>query len=136
MRIGLVVSIVVLLAWLAENVAMPGRGLVSAWRASGDEPREIVLVIRRMTFYLDGDPSPNPIVRLRTGERVKLVVRNLDRGVQHDFMIRSLGVATGPLTGPEPASIVFEAPDTPGEHDYICRPHAKMMKGLVKIVRP
>ena len=47
-----------------------------------------------MTFYLDGQADPNPTLRLRAGETVRLVLRNDDEGMTHDFAIPGWKAAT------------------------------------------
>ncbi len=96
-------------------------------------PREITLVAKQMAFYVEGDSSPNPVIRLKPGERVRFTLRNEDRGVEHDFTIRALGVATGTLRTAERGSVVFEVPKRIGEYRYTCKPHAKMMAGTVTV---
>lgn len=97
------------------------------------QAREIVLVARQMAFYADGGSTPNPVIRLKPGERVRLTLKNEDTGVLHDFSIKDLGVATGTLKSAERASVVFDVPRRPAEYRYVCRPHAKMMAGIVEV---
>lgn len=100
----------------------------------GKEPRAITLTARDMAFYLPGDPTPNPTLVLRRGEEVRLTLTNQDRGMTHDFAVKSLDLATEPLQRADTTtSVVFEAPDQPGESEYVCTFHALMMKGIVKV---
>jgi plastocyanin len=96
-------------------------------------PREITIVARDMTFYLDGRGRPNPTIRLAAGERVRIVLRNEDAGLTHDVVVRSLGIAAPTLKGLGSTSVTVEVPDAPGRHTYTCTPHAKMMSGLVEV---
>ncbi len=97
-------------------------------------PREIRLVARDMAFYAAGDPTPNPTLTLQRGERVRLVLRNQDPGMTHDFASASLGVASQLLRDAGDATAVtFTAPRQAGEHDYSCTPHATMMRGRVVV---
>ncbi len=50
-------------------------------------PREIVLVTRDMAFYLEGQQIPNPVVTMTAGETVRIVVRNKDAGIGHNFEV-------------------------------------------------
>ena len=60
--------------------------LLPAW--SSPPTHEIILVARGMTFYLDGEPgTPNPTLEVKAGERVRVVLRNQDRGMTHDFAV-------------------------------------------------
>lgn len=96
-------------------------------------PREITLVAKKMAFYMDGRSAPNPVIRLKPGERVRLTLKNEDKGVLHDFAIRDLGVGLPTLKGAESASVVFDVPPKTAEYRYICRPHSKMMSGKIEV---
>jgi plastocyanin len=99
-------------------------------------PREIVVVARGMTFYLDGDATPNPTIKVAPGELVRLTLRNAEAGVSHNFVVRSLGVASTVLDGIGSTSFTLKAPDQPGEHPYICTPHSAMMSGILEVTSP
>src|SRR6266545_1544984 len=100
--------------------------------SSGPQPREIRLVARNMTFYADGSAEPNPVVRVRAGETVRIVLRNADTGMRHDFTIPDWGIATPVLAGRGEATVEFRAPDR-GSAQYNCTPHASMMKGTITV---
>jgi plastocyanin len=96
--------------------------------------REITLVVRDMTFYLDGNfQQPNPVIRARAGERVRVVVRNDERGLTHDFAVPAVGASMDLLAWKEQGAVTFEVPATPGTYEYVCRPHHLMMKGTLKV---
>ena len=97
-------------------------------------PREIRLVAREMAFFVDGDGTANPTLRLEAGERVRLVLRNEDAGMTHDFAINAWKIGTKTLTakGAETA-VVFHVPDERGTTPYQCTPHAQMMRGSVQV---
>lgn len=99
-----------------------------------DEVREIRLVVRNMNFYVDGESEPNPTLTVRPGEQVRLVLKNDDPGMSHDFVVKEWEVATKILEdrGQE-GSITFKAPSSPGEQVYHCTPHAKMMRGTIRV---
>ena len=100
------------------------------------EDREITLVARGMAFYLLGDPTtPNPTITLKAGERVRIVLRNDDRGMTHDFAVPAVDAALDPIDWNEDEDVTFDVPTTPGRYEYICRPHMLMMRGQI-IVRP
>lgn len=119
----------------AMAVAAVGATLVT--RAGAREPvREIHLVARGMTYFLDADPvTPNPTLTLAPGERVRLVLRNETPGIDHDLAIPSLGLALDPLAAGTSGRLELRAPDAPGVHEYQCRPHAVMMKGRLVVER-
>ena len=98
--------------------------------------REITLVARGMAFYLDGDLThPNPVIEVKAGEQVRVVLRNEERGMTHDFAVPAAGAATGLLDWNEQGDIAFEVPSEPGTYQYVCNPHMLMMKGTLKVSR-
>lgn len=96
-------------------------------------PREIRVVARDMTFYLEGQADPNPTLRVRAGETVRLVFRNDDEGMTHDFAIPEWDAATRRVEGKGEASVTFRAPDRPSSHTYKCRPHSAIMRGTILV---
>jgi plastocyanin len=115
----------VLVAALAI-VAMPTRPAEMR-----DSRREVRLVIRGMAFYLDGSAEANPTLRLRTGETVRLVLRNEDRGMHHDFTIPAWKTATPLVAGVGEDAIEITAPSRGARTDYHCTPHAATMRGTI-----
>jgi plastocyanin len=96
--------------------------------------REIRLVSRGMAFYLENDlRTPNPTLHLNAGERVRLVVRNDERGMTHDLAVPAAATATGLLDWNEVGEISFNVPTTPGTYEYVCRPHLLMMRGVIRV---
>lgn len=94
--------------------------------------REITLVTRGMAFYLEGDPNtPNPVLEVKAGETVRVVLRNQDRGMTHDFTVPSFSAALDAIDWNEEADVTFEVPKTPGTYEYICTPHGLMMRGRI-----
>lgn len=97
-------------------------------------PREIRMVVRDMTFYVEGQNAPNPTLRLRAGERIRLVLRNEDPGMSHDFAVSSWKVMTPLLNAPgAEAVVVFGVPEQRGTYIYSCTPHAKIMRGDIQV---
>lgn len=96
--------------------------------------REITLIAKDMTFYLEDDPTPNPVIEVRAGETVRLILKNRERGLVHDFAVPALRVATETLHFNEDAHITFDAPSTPGTYEYVCQPHLLMMKGTLRVI--
>jgi plastocyanin len=96
--------------------------------------REITLVVRDMAFYLDGDfEHANPTIQVKAGEQVRVVVRNEDRGMTHDFAVPAARASVDLLDWNEQGAVTFEVPATPGTYEYVCRPHMLMMKGTLKV---
>src|SRR5688572_4840323 len=57
--------------------------------------REVTLVAKGMAFYLESDlETPNPTIEVKAGERVRVVLRNQDRGLTHDFAVPVIGAGT------------------------------------------
>jgi plastocyanin len=98
-----------------------------------DGVREIRLVARDMTYYVEGNAEPNPTLRVRPGERVRIVLLNADKGVSHDFAIRAWNAATRRIDGHGEASIEFRAPAIPAQETYACNPHGQMMRGTIRV---
>ena len=96
--------------------------------------REITLVVKGMAFYLEGDPmTANPTIEVKAGERVRVIVRNEDRGLTHNFAVPVLGAELTLLRWNESDDLIFEAPDKPGAYEYVCMPHQLMMRGTILV---
>jgi hypothetical protein len=121
--------------WLLPTGLLLACGLaLSARTSSRLEPRTLTLTAHDMAFYVEGDPTPNPVLRVRRGEALRLTLVNRDLGMTHDLAIESLDVATRSLREVgATASVEFEAPDRPGETEYVCTFHDKMMRGVLRI---
>ena len=101
---------------------------------SEDSPREIRLVARDMSFYLEGQPEPNPTIVVRAGERLKIHLRNDDAGMRHDFKVSAWAAGTRILEDRgEEDTVTIDVPSTRGTTTYHCTPHAKMMSGTLRI---
>jgi plastocyanin len=97
------------------------------------QTREIVLVARQMAYYVEGQTTPNPTLRVAPRERVRLVLRNEDPGMTHDLTLGSLKVSVPAIAAQGRSSVEFRAPAEPGRHRYVCTPHAKMMFGTLEV---
>jgi plastocyanin len=128
-----IVALVALVLIVAAGALLPAMSLLVG--PSDGAVREITLVARDMAFSLEGDPaSRNPTIEVRAGERVRIVLKNRDRGFTHDFAVPTLKAATDALSWDEEASVVLDVPATPGTYEYVCRPHNPMMKGTIVVV--
>lgn len=97
-------------------------------------PREVVVIARGMTFVLANDSdTPNPVIPLRAGERVRLVLRNEAPGLLHDLQIPDWNVRLNQTRAGETTDVTFTVPSTLGRYQYLCRPHSEMMKGFVEV---
>ena len=105
-------------------------GIVS----SREEARTVTLVVRNMTYYLEGDSTPNPPLRFAAGQQVRLTLRNEDPGMAHDFSIRPWNVGTKILDGKGQDTVSFRVPSrSEGPTAYTCTPHSAMMSGDIII---
>ena len=96
-------------------------------------PREIVLVARDMAFYLEGSNTPNPTIVVKPSEEVRVIVRNQDPGITHAFAVGSLRASINRIEPGSTQGIQFRAPRKAGRYDYVCPPHALMMKGTLLV---
>jgi hypothetical protein len=98
-----------------------------------DKAREIRLVARDMTFYLEGSTEPNPTLAFRAGEKVRLILKNEDAGIDHNFSIPTWDASTRLLEGRGEDAIEFKVPKRKGSEKYTCTPHSEMMRGTIRI---
>jgi heme/copper-type cytochrome/quinol oxidase subunit 2 len=125
-------SLVKVLSFAVAGVALTLAGAI-ALSARASAPRDIRMVVRGMTFYLEGSTEPNPVVRVRRGEDVRLVIRNEDVGMMHDFSVPELGLASSVLNGRSETSVTFRAPAHAGAPTDAGTPHAAMMRGTIAV---
>jgi plastocyanin len=95
--------------------------------------REIRIVARDMRFFVDGGMEPNPVLRVRRGEDVRVVFRNEDTGMKHDFTVPDWGLETKVLRGRGETSITFRVPASAGAGTYACTPHSTTMRGTIAV---
>lgn len=98
-----------------------------------DRVRDIRLVVRDMTFYLEGSPEPNPTLTFRAGEQVRVVLKNEDAGMDHDFAVAAWQTKTKVLEGRGEDSILIKVPATKGTESYTCTPHSQLMRGTIRV---
>jgi hypothetical protein len=110
--------------------------LLAGCGANGGTPREVDVIARGMTFVLPTAPdTPNPVIPLRAGERVRLVLKNEAPGLLHDIRIPAWGIEVEQIRAGQIAEVVFTVPGTVGRFQYLCRPHSELMKGFVEVTR-
>ena len=100
--------------------------------ARGPAPREIHLVGRNTTFYVEGSADANPTLRVKPGESIRIVFRNAEAGMRHDFTIPDWGVESSVVAGVGETAVSFKAPER-GRAEYNCTPHATVMKGTIAV---
>lgn len=111
-----------------------GAGALLPLVAKQTEPREVLIAVRQMAFYLGEDrSSPNPVIRVAPGERIRLTLVSEDPGFDHDFAVDAWQLTTSMLHGEGRTSIVFQAPNEPGTAGYVCSLHEAMMKGTIVV---
>ena len=93
--------------------------------------RDVRIVVRNMTFYLEGSGAANPTLRLRAGETVRLVLRNEDRGMKHDFTVPAWHAATPLIPVQREAEVLITAPARGSRATYHCTPHEETMRGTI-----
>ena len=107
-----------------------------ACSSSAVPTREVVVIARGMSFIVQGDTdTPNPVIQLRAGEHVRVVLKNEAPGLLHDFAIPDWNVEIEQIRAGESRDVTFTVPDTPGRFAYRCRPHAEMMNGFIDVTR-
>jgi cupredoxin-like protein len=99
-------------------------------------PREVTLVARGMAFFLENGDLPNPTLTFKAGERVRIVLRNQDRGISHNFAMPAVDAEFPPIGWNQSADVVLTVPETPGIYEYWCRPHMMMMRGTIQVLGP
>jgi len=103
----------------------------------GEEaPREVVLIAKDMAFVADRPSAVrtlNPTIVLSAGERVRLVVRNLDAGMRHDLLVDRLGLRTLALDFGESDGLVFTAPLAAREWDSYSSLHSRLLRGRIAV---
>ena len=121
------------LVMIAVAIVLLGAFAVSLTRP---EAREVTLVTRGMAFYLENGDVPNPTLTFKAGERVRIVLRNEDRGINHNFAVPSLDAELDPIGWNQSADMVLNVPEIPGTYEYWCRPHMMMMRGTIVVLGP
>ena len=122
-RFGVVLALVVAAAVLLPRIVSSREGV-----------RDVTVVVRHMTYYLEGSDAPNPALRFTAGEQVRLTLRNEDTGMMHDFNIPSWNVATKVLDGKGQDSVTFRVPAGSSQPiSYTCTPHSAMMNGSIVV---
>jgi plastocyanin len=122
------IAAAVLLGAAAVAAVLPGKSAPGV-----DGVREIHLVAREMAFYLEGHTDPNPMLRVRRGERVRLLLRNEDAGISHDVAVRAWKARTPAIVGRGQSAVELRAPDSAGDETYACTPHGEMMRGTIRV---
>ena len=114
-------------------VVVSATGVVLASIAQGAVSREITIVAKNMVFSvpsLETSGEVNPTITVKRGQRVTIVLRNDDAGMQHDLVIEGLDVRLEVVSCGETTRLTFTAPREPGEYVYLCSFHPRRMRGV------
>ena len=108
-------------------------GMAISLGASAPE-LELTVTARRMAFYLDDDPQPNPALALESDRLIRLTFVNEDRGVLHDLTLGGLDLSTDVLPGDgSRQTLTFRTPKRPLSSSYNCSQHLAMMTAALEI---
>lgn len=124
-RIGLLTALMI--------VVVSATGVVLASIAQGAVSREITIVAKNMVFSvpsLESSGEANPTIIVKRGQRVTIVLRNDDAGMQHDLVIEGLDVRLEVVSCGETTRVTFTVPREPGEYVYLCSFHPRRMRGV------
>jgi plastocyanin len=95
--------------------------------------REVHLVARDMTYYVEGSRGPNPTLHLRAGELVRLVLTNDDAGMKHDLVVDDWHAATDLVASGRVTSVTLRVPARGARAAYHCTPHEETMRGTIVV---
>jgi plastocyanin len=101
--------------------------------SSREAARELRVTARGMTYYVDGVADQNPLLTFTPGEQVRVVFKNEDKGMAHNFSIPAWRVEMTVVQGTGEESLTFRVPTNASTAVYVCTPHAEMMSGRVAV---
>ena len=118
---------------LALIVTLTAVALLPFLVTTREREREIRIVALDRRFHLEGEAGGNPTLILRPGERVRLVLRNEDDGMRHDFTIPAWKIAVPAIDGKGERTMTFRVPEARGRTAYACTPHPVSMRGMIEV---
>jgi plastocyanin len=123
-----------IVAAIAFGMAALAAAVLPMLASSGlDETRDVHLVIRDMAFYLEGETVPNPTLTFRPGEKVRLIVRSEDAGMDHDFVVKDWKIKSKVIEGRGETALTIKVPKKAKSATYHCSPHAGKMRGTILV---
>ncbi len=147
---------VLLLAGVAAVLVLPIQPrLESPPPQQGLEPSKVIELymgeVGGTTFAFGLNPenltSPGPVIRIKDGEIVKIVVRNvgkiphsfaivpeLDRDAQPLFQGAFVGTGARPVPAGEEGETIFKVIDKPGRYYYICTVPGHLELGMWGVI--
>jgi len=104
--------------------------MIQARRDEASAPVREVVLLAKGTAFGDG----NPTLEIRVGERLRVIVKNVDPGVVHAISVPGLAPTVQNIAAGEVA-IVEVTPTAPGTYEYVCPLHCPLMKGKLVVSR-
>ena len=108
-------------------------GVVFPLMATAEAGREITIVAQNMAFILESpemSEQANPTITVKAGQKITIVMRNNDSGMQHDLVIQGLPVQADVVSFGQTTRVTFTAPLERGEYVYLCSFHPRSMRGV------
>jgi plastocyanin len=125
------------LAAAAVVVALASVLVAVSYSADPRASYRVELVAECMAFRLAGTAAgsgtaDNPVLRLRAGQQVEIVLRGADAGMRHDLTIPDFDLKTPLVSLGETAVLRFRA-RRPGTYEYFCTMHPQVMRGVIVV---
>ena len=117
-------------------VLIGATGVVFPSMAPGRASREITIVAKNMVFVIESAESSeqaNPTITVKGGQKITIILRNDDPGMQHDLVIKGLHVRVEVVSCGETTRVTFTAPREPGRYVYLCSFHPRSMRGVFRV---
>ena len=114
-------------------VVVGATGVVFSSVAPGGPGREITIVAKNMVFIIESPESSgqaNPTITVKAGQKITIVFRNDDPGMQHDLVIQGLHVQVEVVACGETKRLTFTAPRERSTYAYLCSFHPRSMRGV------
>ena len=114
-------------------IVLVGVTAVFTSMAASEAGREITIVAKDMVFVIESPESSgqtNPTITVKPGQKITIVFRNDDSGMQHDLVIEGLNVQVEVISCGETTRLTFIVPKEPNTYVYLCSFHPISMRGL------
>ena len=118
---------------LMSSICAGATGVVFSSVTPDGRGHEITIVAKNMVFMIESTESSgkvNPTITVRAGQKITIVFRNDDSGMQHDLVIRGLQVQVDVVSCGETTRLTFTAPREPSRSVYLCSFHPRSMRGV------
>jgi plastocyanin len=120
------------IAFAAISIAVAGL-MLPRMVSSRETARELRVTARGMTYYVEGLAGQNPVLTFTPGEQVRVVFRNEDKGMAHNFSIPAWGVEMKLVQSVGEEAETFRVPANAATAVYVCTPHSQMMSGQIAL---